>query len=156
MRCSPWGHKESDTTEQLNWTLRERRETQEFTVYSFVYVMWGAGKMKEAWRDILRCGNLNQVEVSEVGTFMGREKAVPGRRLEGICRNLGRSVSSPGWWLHKCVCHNSFSRTFMFHVLFYMYAIFCNKRLQNIYFFNLLLHFIMDHTAAVRKTYVVF
>ena len=156
VRCSPWGHKESDTTEQLNWTLRERRETQEFTVYSFVYVMWGAGKMKEAWRDILRCGNLNQVEVSEVGTFMGREKAVPGRRLEGICRNLGRSVSSPEWWLHKCVCHNSFSRTFMFHVLFYMYAIFCNKRLQNIYFFNLLLHFIMDHTAAVRKTYVVF
>ena len=117
--------------------LRERRETQELTVYNSVYVMWEAGKMKEEWRDILRCSTLNQVEVSEVGTFMGREKAVPGRRQEGICRNLGRSVSSPGWWLHKCVCHNSFSRTFMFHVLFFMsyFAI----RLQKIFFFYLLL-----------------
>ena len=23
--CSPWGHKESDTTERLNWTLRYKR-----------------------------------------------------------------------------------------------------------------------------------
>ena len=89
-----------------------------------------------------------------MATFMGREEAVPGRRLEGICRNLGRSVSSPGRWLHKRVCHNSFSRTFIFHVLFYMYVIFCNKRLQNI--FLKFVHLIADHTAAVRKTYAVF
>lgn len=42
----------------------------------------------------------------------------------------------------------------MFHVLFFMsyFAI----RLQKIFFFLFVTHFIKDHTAAVRKTYVVF
>lgn len=37
---------------------------------------------------------------------------------------------------------------------YFMYVIFCNKIAKD--FFLFVTHFIKDHTAAVRKTYVVF
>ena len=38
--CNPWGHKESDMTEQLNWlTERERKTKNKFTLNFLKYLI---------------------------------------------------------------------------------------------------------------------
>ena len=36
--CSPWGHKESDMTEQLNWTEQMKRRLQEVTWFTWGHI----------------------------------------------------------------------------------------------------------------------
>ena len=53
MCCSPWGHKESDTTEQLNWTELKMPEGASLVVQWLrlctpTVGFWGTGF--DAWR----------------------------------------------------------------------------------------------------------
>ena len=38
--CSPWGHKESDMTERLNWTERHRNEENSWNPDEFINQTW--------------------------------------------------------------------------------------------------------------------
>ena len=56
--CSPWGHKESDTTERLNWTegIRETKRCnmwcqkhEVWTVSVKMHSCWNASELKRMW-----------------------------------------------------------------------------------------------------------